>query len=104
MKNLLLAAFIALGFSPLISAQAFARDVHVNGYSRKDGTYVRPHIRSAPDGIRSNNYGPSEDSYQLMNPTSRDYDHDGISNYQDRDDDNDGTSDNNDSSQYNLNR
>jgi hypothetical protein len=29
--------------------------VRVNGYYRKDGTYVRPHIRTAPDGICSNN-------------------------------------------------
>ena len=31
-------------------------DVHVSGYYRKDGTYVRPHYRSSPDGITSNNY------------------------------------------------
>ncbi len=29
--------------------------VHIRGYMRKDGTYVRPHTRSAPDGIKSNN-------------------------------------------------
>jgi septal ring factor EnvC (AmiA/AmiB activator) len=27
---------------------ARGKDVHVNGYTRKDGTYVRPHDRSAP--------------------------------------------------------
>ena len=32
-------------------------DVHVNGYSRQDGTYVQPHYRSAPDGNPYNNYG-----------------------------------------------
>jgi hypothetical protein len=31
-------------------------DVYVNGYYRKDGTYVRPHYRSAPDGNPYNNY------------------------------------------------
>jgi hypothetical protein len=31
-------------------------DVGVRGYYRKDGTYVRPHYRSKPDGIKSNNY------------------------------------------------
>jgi hypothetical protein len=30
--------------------------VHVNGYFRKDGTYVQPHQRSSPDGLKSNNY------------------------------------------------
>jgi hypothetical protein len=31
-------------------------DVYVNGYYRKDGTYVQPHYRSAPDGNARNNY------------------------------------------------
>lgn len=31
-------------------------DVYVNGYYRKDGTYVQPHYRSAPDGNPYNNY------------------------------------------------
>lgn len=30
--------------------------VHVRGYTRKDGTYVRPHYRSRPDGNFSNNW------------------------------------------------
>ena len=30
--------------------------VRVRGYFRKDGTYVRPHYRTAPDGIPYNNY------------------------------------------------
>jgi hypothetical protein len=32
-------------------------DVHVKSYTRSNGTYVNPHYRSAPDGIKSNNYG-----------------------------------------------
>jgi hypothetical protein len=35
---------------------AEAKDVHVKGYYRKNGTYVSPHYRSAPDGIKSNNF------------------------------------------------
>lgn len=31
-------------------------DVHVRGYTRKDGTNVQPHWRSAPDGNPYNNY------------------------------------------------
>ena len=31
-------------------------DVYVRGYSRGNGTYVQPHYRSNPDGIRSNNW------------------------------------------------
>jgi len=32
-------------------------NVSVRGYYRKDGTYVSPHVRSAPDGNPYNNYG-----------------------------------------------
>lgn len=31
-------------------------EVHVRGYTKKDGTYVAPHYRSAPDGTRNNNW------------------------------------------------
>lgn len=31
-------------------------DVHVDGYTRKDGSYVQPHYRSSPDGDFSNNW------------------------------------------------
>jgi hypothetical protein len=31
-------------------------DTYVNGYYRKDGTYVQPHHRSDPDGNPYNNY------------------------------------------------
>lgn len=34
---------------------AFA-DTHVNGYTRRDGTYVQPHMRSDRDGSFSNNW------------------------------------------------
>jgi hypothetical protein len=30
--------------------------VSVNGYYRKDGTYVRPHYRTDPDSTTSNNF------------------------------------------------
>ena len=79
---------------------AHAKDVYVGGYYRRNGTYVRPYVRSSPDGYRWNNYGPSTDSSQLLNPQSRDADRDGIPSYLDHDDDNDGIADDNDSSQY----
>ena len=84
----------------LSSTSAPADDVYVDGYFRSDGTYVRPHIRSSPDSSISNNYGPSQYDYQLMNPRSRDYDSDGTSNYLDYDSDNDGIYDDNDSNPY----
>jgi len=48
--GLILAA--ALTLPALAAAQ-----VHVDGYSRRDGTYVQPHYRSAPNGSLSDNYG-----------------------------------------------
>ncbi|MBO5740357.1 MAG: hypothetical protein J6R52_04840 [Alphaproteobacteria bacterium] len=29
--------------------------VHVNGYTKSNGTYVQSHYRTRPDGIKSNN-------------------------------------------------
>ena len=77
-------------------------DVYVKGYYRKDGTYVRPHYRSARDSYKWNNYGPSRTSNELLNPRLRDYDRDGVPNYLDRDDDNDGRHDDSDRSQYHF--
>lgn len=39
--------------------------VNVKGYYRKDGTYVAPHVRSNPNGLKSDNYGytPSQGKY-----------------------------------------
>lgn len=50
MIKILLAAAIAL-----IASTAVAQ-THVDGYFRKDGTYVPPHFRSTPDGSRGNNW------------------------------------------------
>jgi hypothetical protein len=43
-------------FAELIDAASRGGGVSVRGYTRKDGTYVRPHTRSAPDGNPYNNY------------------------------------------------
>lgn len=37
------------------SSPSYGGQVPVSGYYRSNGTYVRPHTRTAPDGIRSNN-------------------------------------------------
>lgn len=87
---------LILALAPIAAAQ----DVHVDGYYRSDGTYVRPHTRSAPDNSISNNYGPSQNTYQLTNPRSRDYDNDGTPNYRDYDSDNDTFGDEYDSNPY----
>lgn len=46
-----LVAVLALAAFPALA------QVHVDGYIRKDGTYVPPHYRSTPDSSRSNNWG-----------------------------------------------
>ena len=91
-------------FAMTTPSLALSGDVYIEGYYRSDGTYVRPHYRSAPDGYRWNNYGPSRNRSQLLNPRTRDNDGDGTPNYLDWDDDNDGIADDFDSSQYRFGR
>jgi hypothetical protein len=38
------------------TASLDAKDVHVKGYTRKDGTYVAPYTRTAPNKTRNDNY------------------------------------------------
>jgi hypothetical protein len=53
MKTILAVALLSL----TLSASAFAYgQVHVRGYTKSDGTYVAPHVRSAPDNTVTNNY------------------------------------------------
>jgi hypothetical protein len=40
----------------LFSTELFAQGRSVRGYTRRDGTYVQPHYRSAPDGNVYNNW------------------------------------------------
>ncbi len=96
MRRFVLAVAAFLAFA----APAIAQDVHVRGYTRADGTYVRPHVRSAPDQTRANNYGPSRTDSELLLGRSRDNDRDGLPNYLDNDDDNDAVRDDDDRSQY----
>lgn len=57
----LLTPFVAFSVLP---QDSFAY-VSVKGYYRKDGTYVRPHVRSNPNGLKYDNYGytPSQGLY-----------------------------------------
>jgi hypothetical protein len=34
----------------------YSGSVHVHGYTRKNGTYVAPHVRTAPDSTKYNNW------------------------------------------------
>jgi hypothetical protein len=53
MRNRLLAA---LRFWSVSMAGSAGADTYVNGYVRKDGTYVQPHYRTDPDSTKLNNY------------------------------------------------
>ena len=53
-------AFAGLQYQPstgLHDPNVQMAQVYVDGYYRRDGTYVRPHVRSNPDGNCWNNYG-----------------------------------------------
>ena len=52
-KATLLVLFVVFILLPF---QAFAY-VNVKGYYRSNGTYVAPHVRSNPNGLKSDNYG-----------------------------------------------
>ncbi len=52
MKTILIAILSVL----LAVSMALAGDVYVKGHTRKDGTYVQPHYRSAPDRNPNNNW------------------------------------------------
>lgn len=102
------AAALACAMIALSPSLAEAQ-VRVSGYTRSDGTYVRPYIRSSPDASLSNNYGASRSSplyspslpdLGVVTPSTRDHDHDGIANMHDADDDNDGVGDAHDQTQY----
>jgi hypothetical protein len=51
MKKFLLALVAASLLGPAASAQ-----VHVKGYTKKDGTYVAPYYRSSPNNTKLDNY------------------------------------------------
>ena len=51
-----IARLITLICLPIISPFMVDDALRVNGYFRKDGTYVQPHYRSNPDGNPYNNY------------------------------------------------
>lgn len=40
----------------LVVVSLDAKVVHVKGYTRKDGTYVAPHVRTSPNRTKSDNY------------------------------------------------
>lgn len=48
---------ISIAVLALAVAGSATAQVAVRGYTRADGTYVAPHIRSSPNGTTADNYG-----------------------------------------------
>ena len=48
--------FALLGLAALVVASTLSAQVHVRGYTKRDGTYVAPYTRTAPDSTILNNY------------------------------------------------
>jgi hypothetical protein len=48
--------YFIFGLAALVVSASVSAQVHVRGYTTKNGTYVAPHYRSAPDGNPYNNY------------------------------------------------
>ena len=55
---------VILSLLVALAAPAFADDTYVKGYTKRDGTYVAPHWRSAPDSSYNNNGS----AYSNVNP------------------------------------
>jgi hypothetical protein len=53
-----------IGLIALVASTTALAQVHVHGYTRKDGTYVAPYVRTAPDSTILNNYS----TYPNVNP------------------------------------
>lgn len=56
MKRTLLLLLLLLGFIFQGFTQVNSKHVRVNGYTRKDGTYVAPHYRTAPNSTNRDNF------------------------------------------------
>jgi len=59
MKNrlrLLWLCFLMIIFVFVVPAQVNSRHVHVNGYYKKNGTYVQPYHRTAPNSTKRDNF------------------------------------------------
>lgn len=55
-SRLVVCLFLIAGITLVVADQCEAKRVYVKGYYRKDGTYVKGHYRTAPDGNPYNNY------------------------------------------------
>lgn len=55
MRTLILFGLVTVITAGMFIETASAGDKYIKGYFRKDGTYVEPYQRSAPDRYKENN-------------------------------------------------
>ncbi len=67
MFRIILASFAFIALVPTGAAQT-----HVDGHTRRDGTYVAPHYRSAPDKSYNNNWNVSPNANPYTGERGRD--------------------------------
>lgn len=75
MKKIFVLFLVVFALLITVATPSYAY-VSVSGYYRSDGTYARPHVRSAPNALKYDNYSYTGGS--LYNPsyygsTSRNY-------------------------------
>lgn len=83
MKSITFNFVLALSLSHLIGSMSHAG--YVNGYFRKDGTYVSGHYKSDPNGTTADNYS----TYRNSNPYGKQRDRNPYDPYSTTDDDSD---------------
>ena len=65
-KEELLSQNRVLGVPTVAELQSSQNVVYVNSYTREDGTVVKSHYRSKPDGIESNNFSVQKNSFGTL--------------------------------------
>lgn len=75
LRKIIFALMIILFLVGVLSISDANAYVSVKGYYRKDGTYVRPYVRSNPNGLKYDNYSwtPSQGLYNKSYSTGDSY-------------------------------
>ena len=63
-KAMLICVLLLFPTTAFSASYGLNDDVHVQGYTRQEGTYVQPHYRTSPDNDRYNNYSSPNNQQQ----------------------------------------
>jgi hypothetical protein len=104
MRNICMLVIISLFIFSFAFAEEVSDDVYIeSGVCDEDSGCTEPHYGSRQDGVRWNDYGPTESYRDRFVPGKRDFDDDGEPNVWDYDDDDDLIPDDYDFNQYGEN-